>query len=113
MQAKRKILSRLQDDVDPMAYAANIVDAILVFSCGLIIALVSFWNLQSVIFSKTSLDEKQLIMKTVQQVVQISQGKELKDIPDVIEGTGEGYQEEGTVYRHPETGKLIMVLPEK
>ncbi|MCL6635713.1 MAG: DUF2149 domain-containing protein [Peptococcaceae bacterium] len=54
-----------------------------------------------------------MILETVKQVVQIRQGKEINDLPDVIKGKGEGYQEEGTVYRDPKTGKLIMVTPGK
>lgn len=113
MLRKRKILSKLKEDVDPLTGAANLVDAILVFACGLLVALVISWNLHSVIFSTTTPEEKRMILETVRQVVQIRQGKEITDLPDVIKGKGEGYQEEGTVYRDPKTGKLIMVTPGK
>jgi hypothetical protein len=111
MLRKRRILSRLKEDVDPVAGAANLVDAILVFACGLLVALVISWNLHSVIFSTATPEEKRMILEAVRQVVQIKKGKEINDLPDAIKGSGEGYQEEGTVYRDPKTGKLIMVTP--
>lgn len=113
MLRKRRILLKLKEDVDPMAGAANLVDAMLVFACGLLVMLVISWNLQSVIFSNTTQEEKRMILETLKRVVQIKKGKELDSLPDVIKGRGEGYQEEGTVYRDPRTGKLIMVLPEQ
>jgi hypothetical protein len=108
---KRKLLSSLESDADPLANMANLVDAILVFACGLLIALVFSWNVQNIIFSTNTPEEKKMILETITKVVKIKQGKEIKDIPDIVTVQGEGYQEEGTVYRDPKTGKLIMVTP--
>ena len=36
---------RSKDDADPMASVANIADIMLVFACGLMMALVTVWNI--------------------------------------------------------------------
>ncbi|MGQ9532607.1 MAG: DUF2149 domain-containing protein [Desulfotomaculales bacterium] len=109
MLRKRRLLRPGAEEVDPLAGAANLVDAILVFACGLLVALVLSWNLHSIIFSNLTGQEKRAILETIREVVQIRQGQELKDLPELVQGKGEGYQEMGTVYLDPKTGKLIMV----
>lgn len=97
--------------LDPVSAIVNIVDCMLVFACGLLVALVMSWNLHSIIFSHRSNAEKRAILETIREVVQIRQGQELRDLPELVQGKGEGYQEMGTVYLDPRTGKLIMVTP--
>ncbi|MEW6622885.1 MAG: DUF2149 domain-containing protein [Bacillota bacterium] len=76
---------------DPMSGLANLIDVMLVFCVGLMIALVLSWNLQNIIF------------------VNVERGRELKEIPQIQESGGEGYQEMGKVYQDPETGRLILI----
>lgn len=76
---------------DPMSGLANLIDVMLVFCVGLIIALVLSWNLQHIIF------------------VDIERGQQLQEIPQIQQSGGEGYQEMGKVYQDPETGKLILI----
>lgn len=82
-----------QDD-EPMAPMANLVDLMLVFACGLIAALIS-------------------LSGDVQQHFQpqtINQGKELSQRPDAgAKSQGQGMESVGQVYRDPETGKLILI----
>ena len=111
MLRRKRVSSKLTEDIDPLVGVANIVDAILVLTLGLVIALVMSWNLQSVVFSSATPEEKKMIMEAVRQAVQVKQGKEIKGMPEIKKGKGEGYQEEGTVYRDPKTGKLIMITP--
>lgn len=94
---------------DPMAGTTNLVDAMLVLALGFLIFVVMSWNMQSIVFSDMSQQEKQDIMETLSQVTQINQGKELNDTPDTSNSSGEGYTEMGKVYKDPSTGKLIMV----
>ena len=47
------------DDIDPMAGTTNLVDAMLVLALGFLIFVVISWNMQSVIFSDMSQDQKQ------------------------------------------------------
>lgn len=111
MVRKRKILPRLEEDINPMSGVANLVDAMLVFACGLIVSLVLSWNLQNVIFKDTSLEERKKMMEAIKNAVKVEKGKEIKTPPPLTSGSGEGYEEMGVVYKDPETGKLILVSP--
>jgi len=92
-----------------MAGSANIVDAMLVLAVGFLIFVTISWNMQSVVFSNMSPEERQELMQAMKQVVEIHQGKELNTTPEVVSGSGTGMVELGTVYKDPTTGKLIMV----
>ncbi len=86
-----------QDEVNPMASVANIVDAMLVFSLGLMIAIVVSWNVD---------------LNTIQEVVQEDEVTEVNDIEDMAENMqsdGSSYSELGTVYQDPNTGKMYML----
>lgn len=78
---------------DPQASLVNLVDIMLVFICGLIVALVS----------------AQPQFAGGEQLVE--QGKELAELPEGMQGeaAGEGMEPVGQVYRDPKTGKLILV----
>lgn len=73
--------------------------------------LVMSWNLHSIIFSNLSGPERQALLQAIKEVAHIRQGQEIEDLPDLVQGQGKGYQEMGTVYLEPETGRLIMVTP--
>lgn len=104
-------MPRLEDDTNPMTGVANIVDAMLVFACGLIVMLVLSWNLQNVVFKDASPEERKRMMEAIKKIVEIEKGKEIKTPPPLVSGTGEGYEEIGVVYKDSETGKLILVSP--
>lgn len=104
---RRRRASRIEED--PMAGTANLVDAMLVIAVGFLIFIVMSWNMQSVVFSDMSPEEKQSTMETIKQVSQVNQGEELNDTPDSSDSSGQGYTEMGKVYKDPSTGKLIMV----
>lgn len=42
---KRKVSRKYDTDNDPMENTANLADVMLVFACGLMIAIVSFWDI--------------------------------------------------------------------
>ena len=79
---------------DPQASLVNLVDIMLVFICGLIVALVSA-------------DAQRANSKTQD----VEQGRELTDLPEGLRGqaAGAGMTPVGQVYRDPKTGKLILV----
>lgn len=52
-------------------------------------------NAQDVIFTDSSSEVKQ--------------GEQLNNTPTVVDGTGEGYSQVGTVYKYPSTGELILI----
>ena len=97
------------DDRDPMAGTTNLVDAMLVLALGFLIFVVISWNMQSVIFSDMSQDQKQAVMESMKQVSEVTQGQELNDTPDTSQSSGQGFTELGKVYKDPSSGKLIMV----
>ena len=97
------------DDIDPMAGTTNLVDAMLVLALGFLIFVVISWNMQSVIFSDMSQDQKQAVMESMKQVSEVTQGQELNDTPDTSQSSGQGFTELGKVYKDPSSGTLIMV----
>ncbi|HHU77002.1 MAG TPA: DUF2149 domain-containing protein [Firmicutes bacterium] len=92
--------SRLWGDVDPLEGTTNIVDAMLVFACGLMLALAVYWNID---------------LGPIGERIDLIRGQEITDTPLLreglveTEGTGELYERLGTVYKDPRTGQLFML----
>ncbi|MBU2979819.1 DUF2149 domain-containing protein [Alteromonas sp. C1M14] len=91
-----------EEDSDPLSGFANIMDVMLVFALGLMLALVSrFENLQTH-FKVSS-----------EQASPVSVGEELLDVPDTLKNrntAAKGSMESlGQVYRDPKSGKLILI----
>ena len=104
---KRRLIN--SEDEDPMAGSANLVDAMLVLAVGFLLFLVVSWNMQSVVFSDASPEDKKQTMEAMQKAAAIQQGNQINDTPQTESGEGEGYVEMGSVYKDPKTGKLIMI----
>jgi len=83
-----------------MEGAINIVDAMLVFACGLMLALVIRYDVD---FGKG----KERVDITVG--AEVPQDARIRH--DLVETHGEGqlYEKLGTVYKDPVTGKLFML----
>ena len=81
---------------DPQAALVNLVDIMLVFICGLVVALISA---QSRFATEAG----------AQQAVE--QGRELTQLPEGLRSqqAGEGMQPIGKVFKDPKTGKLVLV----
>lgn len=109
VRRKQRMRKSSDDDIDPMAGTTNLVDAMLVLALGFLIFVVISWNMQSVIFSDMSQDQKQAVMESMKQVSEVTQGQELNDTPDTSQSSGQGFTELGKVYKDPSSGKLIMV----
>ena len=109
VRRKQRRRKSSDDDIDPMAGTTNLVDAMLVIALGFLIFVVISWNMQSVIFSDMSQDQKQAVMESMKQVSEVTQGQELNDTPDTSQSSGQGFTELGKVYKDPSSGKLIMV----
>ena len=98
------------DEEDPMAGVANLVDAMLVIAVGLLVFLVISWNMQAIVFNDSvTPQERQDAINAMKQVTEIDQGQHLNQTPDVSNSSGEGYAELGKVYKDSNTGKLIMI----
>ncbi|WP_414469790.1 DUF2149 domain-containing protein [Methanobacterium sp. ACI-7] len=104
---KRRFINAPEED--PMTGSANLVDAMLVLSVGFLIFIVLSWNMQNVIFSDMTPQERQDTLQAMKQVAEIKMGKEVNETPQTSSGSGTGFTEMGTVYKDPKTGKLIMI----
>ena len=81
----------LESEGSPMESSANIGDVMLVFACGLLLALVTVWNVD------IGLDRPDN-MYEVSDVVNESQNVQKENL-----------QEAGKVYRDPATGNLYFI----
>ena len=99
--AKRQLLNGgrfQQEDTDPLSGFANIMDVVLVFALGLLIALIT--------------QSQELRQHFSLEPVEVTTGKELLELPDTLSGQGsaaQGMESVGTVYRDAKTGKLILI----
>ena len=87
---------RKQDDFNPMDGMANLADVMLVFACGLILALIINWNVD---VSSISTQQPEATYEV--------EGVE-SDSTQTIDGESQ-LEEMGTIYKDPETGKYYVV----
>lgn len=82
-------------DEDPSGPLVNLVDLMLVFVCGLIAALAA---------SEGAFEEQVKAGGTT-----VNRGNELPRLPPGAGQAGSGFEPVGQVFRHPQTGKLILI----
>ena len=85
------------EDTDPRVGLVNLADVMLVFACGLMLALVTYWNL----------DISQ--MTEVVQADDMTEVEGLEDMEDQLGQGGSSFTEFGVVYQDPMTGKMYMM----
>jgi hypothetical protein len=90
--------NRKNEAFSPMEGIGNMADAMLVFACGLIVALILSWNVDV-----TDQGEINKPADTKYEVEGIENNQE-----EVIDAD-QNLEEMGTVYRDPETGKYYVV----
>ncbi len=91
--------SRLRtQDVSPMDGMGNLADIMLVFACGLMIALILHWGVD---------------LNKVVDVVSQDDLVEVHDVEKIIEGAevSNDYKSKGMVYQDVKTGKLYIISP--
>lgn len=88
-----------EGESDPMSGLGNLMDVMLVFACGLILALVAHYNVD-LSEDATSTDMQEL------------EG-ELEYTEEGATGSLDEYLELGVVYQDVETGDLYVVEPEE
>ena len=106
---RRWTTSRFDDTPeDPQSSLVNLVDIMLVFICGLIVALASVEPKLAGQPAKSSASAASAKTPSTQVV---EQGRELAELPEGLRGksAGAGMTPVGQVYRDPKTGKLILV----
>lgn len=91
MKGRRRVLSS-DEEIDPMIYAVNMIDCMLVLAVGFLVF--------TIIFMETPADVNQNEIKI---------GPELNITPSNTVTSNNGYSSVGTVYKDPTTGKLILI----
>ena len=91
---------RTTEEVNPLDGAINIVDAMLVFACGLMLSLIIHWNVD------LGQEGERVELNRSQEV---TQDQDIQNNLIETEGQGELYEKMGTVYKDPNTGKLFML----
>ena len=89
-----------EESINPMEGVANLVDVMLVFACGLMLALITYWNLD--------------VAGIADSASEIQQGQEITDVDGLSGENGDpmedsSLEEYGKVYRDPVTGSLYLV----
>jgi hypothetical protein len=93
LRRKRKLLSS-DEEIDPMIYAVNMVDCMLVLAVGFLIFTIIFMNANPQEVTK----------------IDIKIGKELNNTTQATSSSSTtGLTPMGTVYTDPKTGKMILV----
>lgn len=87
---------RSVEEVDPMASMGNMGDIMLVFACGLMVALVVAWNVDLGKFTQVEMDQS-------------TEVDDVEQITEMLYGEGNAFIEKGTVYQDPTTGKYYLV----
>ena len=101
-KTKMNVRYENEDDINPMEGVANLVDAMLVLACGLMLALIINWNVDVGSAGTTVELERE---QEVTALEGVSSSGEISDMSG-------SYEELGMVYRDPATGKLYMVAPD-
>ncbi|AWB65198.1 hypothetical protein C2869_01495 [Saccharobesus litoralis] len=96
-----------EQDNDPLSVFANIMDIMLVFALGLMLALVANSpELQNKLSIHTQNTQNQ-------NTLDVTSGKELVTPPEsmqsLLNGKANGMESIGQVYKDPKTGKLILI----
>lgn len=90
---------KTSDDTDPMASLANLADVMLVFACGLMLSLITYWNIDVSAATEVLADTK------------VSEIENPEDITNQLKTPdGTSYLDMGRVYMDPTTGKYYMVV---
>ena len=87
------------EDLEPMAGLGNLMDVMLVFACGLILALIAHYNVN------LSQDEVSVNMQELSGELEYTQEGATESVSD--------YLELGIVYQNVETGQLYVVQPDE
>ena len=74
---RKKARRKPRQEEDPMAGTTNLTDAMLVLALGFLIFAVVGWNLQSVVFSDMTQEEKQDVMESITNITNVTQGEKL------------------------------------
>ena len=100
LRNKGRRMLRTSEEIDPLGGTTNIVDAMLVFACGLMLALAVYWNID---------------LGPLGERVDLQQGREVSEVSDLFDDLtetldqGDLFEKMGTVYKDPRTGQMFML----
>lgn len=85
-------------DISPMDGMGNLADIMLVFACGLMVALILHWGVD---------------LNKVVDIIAQDELVEVHDVEKIIEDTeiSNAYESKGMVYEDVKTGKLYIISP--
>lgn len=92
------------EDINPMDGVANLADVMLVFACGLMLALITYWNVDVASTTVSTVDTAPGVELT-EEIFDADSSQEQH--PDL-----EGLEQYGMLYRDPVTGKLYFMSGE-
>lgn len=84
------------EDADPRVGLVNLADVMLVFACGLMLALVSYWNLDLPEMSELEPNQMQEV-------------DDAEQMTEELQSSSNAYMELGKVYQDPRTGKMYIL----
>ena len=93
------------EDNNPMSSLVNMVDIMLVLAVGFLILAITSTGVMDV--SKESPNPQQTTAQS--EMVNVTQGTEIPNEIEQGDSSGSGYSRVGSVYKDPETGKLVMI----
>jgi len=99
MPKKRRFLE--DNGEDPTSGIINLTDCMLVLAVGFLIFSIMAIHGNPTLLSSTT--------GPAPNTVTVTTGNTVNDTPNNKSGAGNNYQQMGTVYKDPKTGKLIMV----
>lgn len=91
---------KVHPDENPLEMMANLMDVILVFACGLMLALIVHWNVD--------VGGREVVSGQEVTDTELSNSESESQIDE-----NQQYKKMGTVYQDPETGRLYMVTDEE
>ncbi|KZX12173.1 DUF2149 domain-containing protein [Methanobrevibacter filiformis] len=109
IKRKKRVLNKDSDE-DPLSGMANLTDAMLVLAVGFLIFAVMAMSATGSVSSSDSQNSNSL-SDTIKEAVDVQTGKDYNGSAKVENGESAGMENVGTVYKDPDSGKLIMVPP--
>lgn len=98
---KRRFLDDSNEE-DPTTGIINLTDCMLVLAVGFLVFAIMALHSNPSLMTESS--------GTVQNTITVNgQSQSLNNTPENGSSSGNGYEQVGTVYKDPDTGKLIMV----
>jgi len=102
MSRKKRRFLEENDEEDPTSGIINLTDCMLVLAVGFLVFAIMALHSNPALMSESS--------GTVQNTVTVSSGQQsFNNTSENGSSSGNGYEQVGTVYKDPDTGKLIMV----